>query len=114
MWLLTLCGILWERDDHTLIDAIVTSAMLGQSELKGLLESLQRKVVLSDARQELFGIQVTATLRNAWVLSLVIWFLSTIWEVAKPLMEKADLESIETVLANWTNAANYRIAQAGG
>lgn len=105
---------LWERDDHTLIDAIVTSAMQGQSELKGLLESLQRKVLLSDARQELFGIRVTVTLRNAWVLSLVIWLLSTLWEVAKPSMEKADLESIENALANFANASNYRIARAGG
>jgi len=105
---------LWERDDHTLIDAMVTSAMLGQSELKGLLESLQRKVVLSDARQELFGIRVTVTLRNAWVLSVGIWFLSPIWEVAKPFMENADLEWLEDVVANWTNATNYRIARAGG
>ncbi len=110
---------LWERDDHTLLDAIVTSAMQeaaqeGKGELKGLLESLQSKVSSSDARQELFGIRVTATLRNAWVLSLVIWFLSTLWEVAKPLMEEADLESMENVFANWTKAANYRIAQAGG
>ena len=106
---------LWERDDHALVDAIVTSAMRGgQGELKGLLESLQLKILHSDARQELFGIQVTANLRNAWVLSLVIWFLSTIWEVAKPLMEEADLESMQNVFANWTKAANYRIAQAGG
>lgn len=96
---------LWEQDDHTLVDAIVTSAMQGQSELKGLLESLQRKVVLSDARQELFGIRVTQALQNAWALSIGICILSTVWEVAKPLMEKPDLESMENALANWTNAS---------
>ena len=98
---------LWEGDDHTLVDAIVTSAMQGQSELKGLLESLQRKVLLSDARQELFGIRVTATLRNAWALSIGICILSTIWEnVVKPFMKEADLEWLEDVFANWTNATN--------
>ena len=96
---------LWESDDHTLVDAIVTSAMQGQSELKGLLESLQRKVLLSDARQELFGIRVTATLRNAWALSIGICILSTIWEnVVKPFMKEADLEWLEDVVANLTNA----------
>ena len=100
---------LWEQDDHTLVDAIVTSAMQGQSELKGFLESLQRKVVLSDARQELFGIRVTKALQNAWALSIGIWLLSIVWQVAKPLMEEADLESMENALANWTNASNCSI-----
>lgn len=110
---------LWERDNHhTLLDASVASARRDDHKVTRLLESLRNKVAHSDARQELFGVQVTANLRNAWILSLVTLFLSSMWEVGKRFMEEADLEKIEDhirgVIVNFTNTANYRIAQVGG
>ena len=88
---------LWERDNHhTLLDASVVSARREDDhKVTRLLESMRNKVAQSDARQELFGVQVTANLRNAWLLSLVTVFLSTMWEVGKRFMEEADLEKVE-------------------
>jgi len=107
---------LWERDNqHTLLDASVASAQGDDHKVTRLLESLRSKVAHSDARQELFGVEVTANLRNAWLLSLATLFLSTMWEVGKRFMEEADLEKVEDdlrgMVVNFTSAANYQIAQ---
>lgn len=110
---------LWERDNqHTLLDASVASARRDDHKVTRLLESMRNKVAHSDARQELFGVEVTANLRNAWLLSLFTVFLSSMWEVGKRFMEEADLEKVEDdlrgMIVNFTSAANYRIAQLGG
>ena len=44
-----------------------------------LLHAVERKVELFESKQSLFGVTVTANVRNGWMLSLAFVFLNSAW-----------------------------------
>ncbi|CAJ1456705.1 unnamed protein product [Effrenium voratum] len=63
-----------------------------------LLLALQRKVEAFDDQQRIFGIPITAQLRNGWLASLLLALLPTAWKLLKPWLMRIQLDSVEDKL----------------
>ena len=48
-----------------------------------LLSSIVAQLEAYENKQSLFGITVTANVRNSWILSLVLVFIHSLWSVVK-------------------------------
>ncbi|CAE7201385.1 unnamed protein product [Symbiodinium necroappetens] len=67
-----------------------------QSKVNSLLEALQVKVEAFDERkQRLFGITITANLRNSWVATLCATGLTTAWQMFRPKVKDLTIDRIQ-------------------
>ncbi|CAE7451179.1 unnamed protein product [Symbiodinium sp. CCMP2456] len=87
-------NILWENDNRVLSVATL-EAMRSACSSKdprtmerhaSLLRAMQNKVAVVDNRQELFGLVVTRSLRNGWVLTASTLMLSFALQITEPLI----------------------------
>ncbi|CAE7873716.1 unnamed protein product [Symbiodinium microadriaticum] len=90
------------RDARILTDAridVLLSDSPEQSKVNSLLEALQVKVEAFDERkQRLFGITITANLRNSWVATLCATGLTTAWQMFRPKVKDLTIDRIQDSL----------------
>ena len=92
---------LLDRDMLLLTDAMLEAACRPDNEWQKILAALQvieRKLSFYDGKQKLLGLTVTANLRNGWIASLVVAFLSWGSRFMMPLMSHLDVDRIQELL----------------
>eukprot|EP00913_Durusdinium_trenchii_P035539 g33258.t1 len=76
------------QDQGVLVDAaadVVLSRQWNAAEVASLLHSIERRVAMLDDKQQILGITITETSRNAWVVSLLFAFLGSLLKVLQDM-----------------------------
>ncbi|CAE7674910.1 unnamed protein product [Symbiodinium sp. CCMP2456] len=92
-------NLLLERDARVLVDATLSTlmkpgtdseAVKKKEEVSSLHQAIQRKIELYDDKQRLFGIEVTANLRNSLLLYAVSTASAAVWKFIADLRGDVD------------------------